>query len=194
MSKLPAGTSVKNMIHCAQLVSSGGFHSNCTDISENLFSFFQLRKSDDAINVIIIYSLGGKFQYYDYGIFENIKKYKTASPPTYNINNIKIPMRFFYGKNDILADPTVSDIEEILKVQVLVHRNAFSPFWNVFHDCVVSLFLYHFILSLIYEGSVSHLLYTNSRSECDSINPSIVLSCAPITHHEKGFNFSQITP
>lgn len=65
-----SGTSGKNLIHCAQLISSGTFSQ------------------------------------YDYGKVENMKKYGSKKPPKYNINKINVPIRFYYGENDLLATPT----------------------------------------------------------------------------------------
>ncbi|KAK7576285.1 hypothetical protein V9T40_012571 [Parthenolecanium corni] len=69
MNNMPAGTSVKNMIHCSQLIRSG------------------------------------KFLQYDYGLKENIIHYSSATPPAYNLSQITVPVKFYHGKNDILANP-----------------------------------------------------------------------------------------
>lgn len=50
----------------------------------------------------------GKFRPYDYGIIKNLIKYGKISPPSYNLENIKIPVALYYGENDILAHVDVS--------------------------------------------------------------------------------------
>ncbi|CAL8134276.1 unnamed protein product [Orchesella dallaii] len=46
-----------------------------------------------------------KFQHYDYGPALNIKKYNSAQPPEYNLQNITAPTYFFYGEQDNLSEP-----------------------------------------------------------------------------------------
>ncbi|CAH1104918.1 unnamed protein product [Psylliodes chrysocephalus] len=47
----------------------------------------------------------GRFQQYDYEIKEeNMKKYKSALPPMYEIEKIKVPSHVFASKNDFLSD------------------------------------------------------------------------------------------
>ncbi|XP_015114439.1 lipase 3 [Diachasma alloeum] len=50
-----------------------------------------------------------QFRQYDYGAFDNLKKYGTLTPPKYDISKIKVPIACFYGDNDWLAD--VGDVK-----------------------------------------------------------------------------------
>jgi len=59
--------------------------------SKQLIHFGQIRKA-------------GKFQFYDYGWFTNLKKYSSIKPPTYNLSNVKVPVVLHYAQNDWLAD------------------------------------------------------------------------------------------
>ena len=72
---LPAGASVKQMVH-----------------------FGQIKKS-------------GIFRQYDYGYFENMKKYAHIKPPQYNLTKITAPVYFYYSENDLLA--SVSDVDKL---------------------------------------------------------------------------------
>ena len=48
----------------------------------------------------------GKFRAYDYGSAkENTAHYGQSTPPEWNPNNIRVPMRLFAGTSDELADP-----------------------------------------------------------------------------------------
>lgn len=50
-----------------------------------------------------------KFRQFDYYDEEkNRAKYGLAEPPEYKIQNVKIPVKIFYAKNDWLADSRVS--------------------------------------------------------------------------------------
>jgi len=47
------------------------------------------------------------FQRFDYGSkIENIRHYGQPTPPVYHLENINVPCAFYYGSNDVLADPT----------------------------------------------------------------------------------------
>lgn len=45
----------------------------------------------------------GNFQNFDYGTDENMRRYGTNEPPTYNLQNITAPIALFYAQNDWLA-------------------------------------------------------------------------------------------
>lgn len=47
-----------------------------------------------------------EFTMYDYGYFENQKKYGQHSPPVWNLQNIKTKVRAFVGRQDKLGDVT----------------------------------------------------------------------------------------
>ncbi|ODM93978.1 Lipase 3 [Orchesella cincta] len=46
-----------------------------------------------------------RFQKYDYGAVENMKRYNSAQSPEYDLQKITTPTYFFYGENDNLAPP-----------------------------------------------------------------------------------------
>ena len=45
-----------------------------------------------------------KFQKFDFGLVENLKKYGQKSPPAYDLNLIRSPVRSFIGVDDLLGD------------------------------------------------------------------------------------------
>lgn len=47
----------------------------------------------------------GNFQYYDYGKGLNMKKYGQEKAPLYDVDNIRVPIAFFWAQNDWLAGP-----------------------------------------------------------------------------------------
>lgn len=49
-----------------------------------------------------------QFGQYDYGD-KNLNHYNADSPPLYNLSSIQVPITVFYGVNDLLANPKVSD-------------------------------------------------------------------------------------
>lgn len=53
-----------------------------------------------------------KFQYFDYGVVENLKKYHSRLPPPYNLTQMSVPVAVFWGDRDKLADPT--DVQWLL--------------------------------------------------------------------------------
>lgn len=46
-----------------------------------------------------------KFQRFDFGEEENMKKYDQATPPEYDLSNIKVQFAIGHGDLDTLADP-----------------------------------------------------------------------------------------
>ncbi|PAA70176.1 hypothetical protein BOX15_Mlig031964g1 [Macrostomum lignano] len=47
-----------------------------------------------------------RFQKYDYGKTENMRRYGQPTPPQYNLYNIRVPLAVYHGEKDWLADPT----------------------------------------------------------------------------------------
>lgn len=45
----------------------------------------------------------GKFRQYDHGIIKNLIKYKSLSPPVYDVSKITAPVHLIYSENDWLA-------------------------------------------------------------------------------------------
>ncbi|CAH1989668.1 unnamed protein product [Acanthoscelides obtectus] len=48
----------------------------------------------------------GHFRQYDYGMVNNLRKYKSIHPPRYYMKNIKIPMYLIYSRNDWISSET----------------------------------------------------------------------------------------
>jgi hypothetical protein len=56
----------------------------------------------------------GRFEAFDYGTSrDNIAHYGQSYPPTFNLNNIRVPVRLFGGASDLLAD--ITDVEFLWK-------------------------------------------------------------------------------
>lgn len=47
----------------------------------------------------------GNFERFDHGYQINQMMYGQLTPPAYNLDNIDIPVYFFAGNQDLLADP-----------------------------------------------------------------------------------------
>ncbi|NXS86427.1 LIPM Lipase, partial [Erpornis zantholeuca] len=69
-----------------------------------------------------------KFQAYDYGCKENMKKYNQTAPPEYKIEEIKIPTAVWSGGEDKFADP--KDMARLLpRITNLIYHEHF-PSWG----------------------------------------------------------------
>lgn len=55
---------------------------------------------------LLIWSIPG-LRDYDYGPKENLVRYNSEEPPTFDISKINVPSQLFYGLNDLLAEYTV---------------------------------------------------------------------------------------
>lgn len=116
---MPAGTSTKNMIHSGQLISPGNFYS--TFISELNYNIALLRVYILHLNNYIW--ILGHFDQFDYGEEQNLIIYNQATPPHYDFSRIRIPIRFYHGDNDIIANPLVSWIYFSLFQSLVVFVN-----------------------------------------------------------------------
>lgn len=70
----------------------------------NFLSTASIKSLDHYAQII---ASGGRFQYYDYGSDENVRRYNSSIPPTYPVEDISLPVHLFYGRNDYLAGETV---------------------------------------------------------------------------------------
>uniref|UniRef100_A0A8D8YPL2 Lipase n=2 Tax=Cacopsylla melanoneura TaxID=428564 RepID=A0A8D8YPL2_9HEMI len=53
-------------------------------------------------NIVHIISIGNaQFRQYDYGTTGNLARYKSRTPPVYNLTNVRIPVSLYYGDNDM---------------------------------------------------------------------------------------------
>ncbi|NWX51870.1 LICH hydrolase, partial [Steatornis caripensis] len=69
-----------------------------------------------------------RFQAYDYGSKENMKKYNQSTPPVYNIEKISIPTAVWSGGHDKFADP--KDMAKLLpRISNLIYHEHF-PAWG----------------------------------------------------------------
>ncbi|CAG9562617.1 unnamed protein product [Danaus chrysippus] len=48
----------------------------------------------------------GRFCRYDYGLIENLLKYKSVTPPEYDLTKVTVPIQLFYSDNDWLSNVT----------------------------------------------------------------------------------------
>ncbi|XP_029167696.1 lipase 1-like [Nylanderia fulva] len=51
----------------------------------------------------------GTFREYDYGREKNLLMYNSVEPPDYDLTKITVPIALFYGNNDYLVNPVVSN-------------------------------------------------------------------------------------
>lgn len=57
----------------------------------------------------------GKFRMYDHGMFGNLNKYGSMSPPSYDLNKVTAPVALHYSDNDWLAAVKVISLPYPLK-------------------------------------------------------------------------------
>ncbi|NXK27251.1 LICH hydrolase, partial [Arenaria interpres] len=70
----------------------------------------------------------GRFQAYDYGSKENMKKYNQSAPPAYPIEKISTPVAVWSGGRDKFADP--KDMAKLLpRISNLIYHEHF-PSWG----------------------------------------------------------------
>ncbi|XP_037912093.1 lipase 3-like isoform X3 [Hermetia illucens] len=69
----------------------------------------------------------GNFQWFDYGLQENKRRYGQDKPPSYNITEIRTPFSLFYAQNDWLAGP--KDVQKVYK-----HLQQSSQLFKVPYD------------------------------------------------------------
>lgn len=70
-----------------------------------------------------------KFQMYDWGKKENMRRYNQSTPPEYNLAEFRVPSTLYYGGNDWLAD--VNDVKLLFAglPDGVVHSTKFIPDW-----------------------------------------------------------------
>lgn len=59
-------------------------------------------------NNIYIYLIGFIFNAFDYGPEENMRRYGTETPKSYNLKQVTVPVHIFWGGGDYIANPQVS--------------------------------------------------------------------------------------
>lgn len=72
--------------------------------------------AEASVNQVVHYGQlvnSGRFNQFDYGPNENMIRYKTKTPPDYNLTRITAPMYLFYSVGDWLAD--VRDTKRLKK-------------------------------------------------------------------------------
>ncbi|NXD24310.1 LIPN Lipase, partial [Spelaeornis formosus] len=108
-----AGGSVKN-INMSRVDMYVG-HSPAGTSVHNILHWRQLAHTD-------------KFQAYDYGSKENMKKYNQTAPPVYKIEEIKTPIAVWTGGQDTFSDP--KDMARLLpRITNLIYHENF-PAWG----------------------------------------------------------------
>ncbi|CAH0550437.1 unnamed protein product [Brassicogethes aeneus] len=84
--------------------------------SKTMFPLFLSRSPrGSGLNVVWHYAQlvnnGGEyFRRFDYGIAENLIRYKSATPPEYPLENMEIPNYFITSKNDAFCNPKDNDL------------------------------------------------------------------------------------
>lgn len=69
-----------------------------------------------AVDQFVHYSQlinSGRFQQFDHGEVENLKRYNQATPPDYNLSNIKAPVALYYAESDAVT--VTLDVERLSK-------------------------------------------------------------------------------
>jgi len=52
--------------------------------------------------------LGLGFKAFDYGAKQNLERYGTKTPQSYDLKQVKVPVHIFWGENDYIVAPKVS--------------------------------------------------------------------------------------
>lgn len=74
--------------------------------SETFFGHFPSGTSFQGVNHFRQMMVARQFQKYDHGMEKNLELYGAATPPAYNLSNIKrFPIALFCGKEDLLSSP-----------------------------------------------------------------------------------------
>ncbi|NXJ66217.1 LICH hydrolase, partial [Rostratula benghalensis] len=90
-------------------------HSPAGTSVQNIIHWQQMRRA-------------GRFQAYDYGFKENMKKYNQPAPPAYQIEKISTPIAVWSGGQDKFADP--KDMAKLLpRISNLIYHEHF-PAWG----------------------------------------------------------------
>lgn len=55
----------------------------------------------------------GRFAWYDYGIVENLSRYKSIFPPLYDVGKIEVNVDLIYANDDLFA---VKDVRRDIKL------------------------------------------------------------------------------
>ncbi|XP_068625214.1 lipase 3-like [Battus philenor] len=117
------------------LIDSYDPGSVTTETASVLFDHFPGGASAKTLAVYGQNINSGKYQHYDYGPIENLKRYGTVHPPLYDLNRTTSPVVFIYGENDFLSNP--SNIKKISSQvpNVLESYKVPRPEWNHFDNC-----------------------------------------------------------
>ncbi|NWH63356.1 LICH hydrolase, partial [Geococcyx californianus] len=108
-----AGGNIKNLNTSRTDMYAG--HSPAGTSVQNIIHWHQITQA-------------GRFQAYDYGPKENMKKYNQTTPPAYEIEKISIPTAVWSGGDDKFADP--KDMAELLpRITNLIYHEHF-PAWG----------------------------------------------------------------
>lgn len=63
------------------------------------------------------------FKRFDYGPLENVKIYKSKSPPVYDLFKIKVPVHVYYATNDVFVTPEVTGRRVSFEILPQLFRN-----------------------------------------------------------------------
>ncbi|XP_019881620.1 gastric triacylglycerol lipase [Aethina tumida] len=66
----------------------------------------------------------GKFRQYDYRKEENLKRYNSEEPPTYNLKNITVPIAMYFSDSDTIATEKDMQIVSSLLPNVIYYKNV----------------------------------------------------------------------
>ncbi|CAH0550444.1 unnamed protein product [Brassicogethes aeneus] len=101
---------IKQLLIMIQSLGSGPGQFD-PKLSTFFFSHFPRGISFNTVNHYSqIYNAGGEFRMYDYGSKENFKRYKSKTPPSYPLENIRVPIHLVASQNDYLATVEDNDI------------------------------------------------------------------------------------
>lgn len=69
--------------------------------------YYSVSKHNNVyLHTINSHCVSGKFRQYDYGLFGNLKKYGSLTPPKYDLSAVTAPVYLLYSNNDWLSHQT----------------------------------------------------------------------------------------
>ncbi len=130
------------------------------DNLKNLPTFLRHMPSGTSLRTLIHYKQNmyqqdkevPRFQKYNFGESENMRRYGQKTPPEYNLDLINIPVRTFNGLNDILGDVTDNTILQKNLQQRGKNFKAYS-----YNDCGHMTFMWAINASKIFADVLSEI-------------------------------------
>ncbi|XP_018563456.2 lipase 3-like isoform X2 [Anoplophora glabripennis] len=123
------------MKFCRHILSNIGSHASHLITQEVVSLVFTVPLARLAARQIFHYMQcikSGVFRQYDYGEIDNLRRYRTKTPPEYNLTKAVAPVAIFYAERDEFA--TIKGSQEIAKVLpnvILLYKVPYKYFNHI---------------------------------------------------------------